>query len=60
MLIEPDKRGPGYAMPLAYARPDESHFSVPPNLHLIGMMKWLEFGWSSHERPKCVGGHRGR
>ena len=38
MLIEPDKRGPGYAMPLAYARPDEPLFSVPPNLYLIGMM----------------------
>jgi MoxR-like ATPase len=38
MLLEPDKRGPGYAMPLAYARPDEPLFSVPPNLHLIGMM----------------------
>jgi hypothetical protein len=38
MLIEPDKRGATYAMPLAYARPNEPPFAVPENLHLIGMM----------------------
>jgi MoxR-like ATPase len=38
MLIEPDKRGATYAMPLAYARPNERPFAVPANLHLIGIM----------------------
>ncbi len=38
MLIEPDKRGEDYALPLAYARPDEPPFSVPPNLFLLGLM----------------------
>jgi 5-methylcytosine-specific restriction enzyme B len=36
MLIEADKRGPGYAVPLAYS-PGEL-FSVPENLYLLGMM----------------------
>lgn len=36
MLIERDKRGSEYAIPLAYA-PDEK-FYVPENLHIIGMM----------------------
>jgi 5-methylcytosine-specific restriction endonuclease McrBC GTP-binding regulatory subunit McrB len=38
MLIESDKRGREYALPLAYSRPDEAPFSVPPNLFLIGLM----------------------
>jgi MoxR-like ATPase len=38
MLIEPDKRGPEYAIPLAYSRPDEPPFSVPRNLILVGLM----------------------
>jgi MrcB-like, N-terminal domain/AAA domain (dynein-related subfamily) len=38
MLIEPDKRGEDYAIPLAYGRPDEAAFSVPPNLFLLGLM----------------------
>jgi 5-methylcytosine-specific restriction enzyme B len=38
MLIEADKRGPEYALPLAYGRPDEPLFSVPPNLFLLGLM----------------------
>jgi 5-methylcytosine-specific restriction endonuclease McrBC GTP-binding regulatory subunit McrB len=38
MLIEGDKRGPEYALRLAYSRPDEAPFSVPPNLHLLGLM----------------------
>lgn len=37
-LIEADKRSPEYAMTLAYARPDEPRFHVPPNLFVIGMM----------------------
>ena len=36
MLIEADKRGPEYAIPLTY-KPQES-FHVPDNLYLIGMM----------------------
>jgi len=36
MLMEADKRGPGFAVPLAYS-PDRS-FHVPENLYLLGMM----------------------
>jgi 5-methylcytosine-specific restriction enzyme B len=36
MLIETDKRGPDYAVPLTYS-PDDS-FYVPENLYLLGMM----------------------
>jgi 5-methylcytosine-specific restriction enzyme B len=32
LLIESDKRGEEYALPLAYSRPDEQPFSVPTNL----------------------------
>jgi MoxR-like ATPase len=38
MLIEPDKRGSEYALSLAYSRPDEPLFSVPPNLFILGLM----------------------
>ena len=37
MLIEADKRGSEYAVPLTYS-PDAEPFHVPPNLSLIGMM----------------------
>jgi hypothetical protein len=37
MLIEPDKRGKDFAIPLTYSSPDESFF-VPHNVYLIGMM----------------------
>jgi 5-methylcytosine-specific restriction endonuclease McrBC GTP-binding regulatory subunit McrB len=37
-LIEGDKRGPDHALRLAYSRPDEPPFSVPPNLYLLGLM----------------------
>ena len=37
MLIEADKRGPDYALPLTYS-PDDAPFHVPANLYLIGMM----------------------
>ena len=37
MLIEADKRGTEYAVPLTYS-PDAEPFHVPPNLYLIGMM----------------------
>ena len=38
MLIEADKRGPGFAVPLMYMREDEPRFYIPSNLYLIGMM----------------------
>lgn len=38
MLIEPDKRGKQYAMPLAYSEDSEERFYIPENLHLIGTM----------------------
>ena len=37
MLIEADKRGGGYAIPLTYADSGE-RFSVPENLYLLGLM----------------------
>ena len=37
MLIEGDKRGSEYAVPLTYS-PEDDPFHVPPNLFLIGMM----------------------
>ncbi len=38
MLLEPDKRGAHYAMPLAYDDPSSPRFFVPPNVHVIGLM----------------------
>jgi 5-methylcytosine-specific restriction protein B len=38
MLIEADKRGSGFAVPLMYMRKDEARFYLPSNLYLIGMM----------------------
>ena len=38
MLIEADKRGPEFALPLTYRNEDEPHFFVPPNLYLVGLM----------------------
>ena len=35
MLIEADKRGPGYAIPPIYS---EEPFSVPENVHILGLM----------------------
>jgi 5-methylcytosine-specific restriction protein B len=37
MLIEADKRGPKWAVPLTYA-PDDDDFYVPPNLYVLGLM----------------------
>lgn len=37
-LIERDKRGPRYAMRLAYDDPPHTQFHVPSNLYLIGTM----------------------
>lgn len=38
VLIERDKRGREYAMPLPNARPGDAPFHVPPNVHIIGLM----------------------
>ena len=39
MLIEADKRGAEYAVPLVYRNhQDEPRFYIPPNLYLIGLM----------------------
>jgi 5-methylcytosine-specific restriction endonuclease McrBC GTP-binding regulatory subunit McrB len=38
LLIEPDKREPRWAVDLAYARPGEPPFWIPPNLFVIGTM----------------------
>ena len=37
MLIESDKRGPDYAIPLTYS-PAGERFSVPDNVHILGLM----------------------
>ncbi len=38
MLIEADKRGPEYGVPLVYRTPDEPRFFIPLNLHILGLM----------------------
>ncbi|MEK6698206.1 MAG: AAA family ATPase [Nitrospirota bacterium] len=38
MLIETDKRGPEYMVPLVYRRPEEARFYIPQNVYLIGLM----------------------
>jgi 5-methylcytosine-specific restriction protein B len=38
MLIEPDKRGPDYAIPLTYSDGPGEVFSVPENVYLLGLM----------------------
>lgn len=38
LLVEPDKRDPKWAVELAYAKPGEPPFWVPPNLYVIGTM----------------------
>lgn len=38
MLIEGDKRGPDYAVPLVYRHPDEPRFFIPANVYVIGLM----------------------
>ncbi|MHC4143592.1 MAG: AAA family ATPase [Planctomycetota bacterium] len=38
MLIEPDKRGQEWAIPLAYAESSDDKFYIPENLFLIGLM----------------------
>lgn len=38
MLVEPDKRGREFAIPLTYAKSSKQRFYVPDNVHLLGMM----------------------
>ncbi|MEP0547495.1 MAG: AAA family ATPase [Rhodothermales bacterium] len=38
MLIEPDKRGREFAIPLTYSKGPKQQFYVPDNVHLLGMM----------------------
>lgn len=38
MLIEHDKRGSVWAMPLTYSDIEDPRFSVPENVHLLGLM----------------------
>lgn len=38
MLMEADKRGEEFAMPLTYAVSQDDKFSIPENVYLIGMM----------------------
>ena len=38
MLIEPDKRGKEFAIPLAYSQSYDEKFYIPENLFLIGML----------------------
>jgi 5-methylcytosine-specific restriction protein B len=38
MLLEPDKRGSSWSVPLTYATSSEKQFSVPKNLYLLGLM----------------------
>jgi hypothetical protein len=38
MLIETDKRGARYAIPLTYAEESGDRFSVPENVYIIGLM----------------------
>jgi 5-methylcytosine-specific restriction protein B len=38
MLIEHDKRGPEFAVPLVYRNENEPRFYIPSNLYLLGLM----------------------
>src|SRR5262249_44795942 len=38
MLIEADKRGPEYAVPLTYAKDADELFYVPENVYILGLM----------------------
>jgi MoxR-like ATPase len=38
LLIEHDKRGPAHTIPLTYSESTGEQFSVPENVHLIGLM----------------------
>lgn len=38
MLVECDKRGPEFEIPLTYSRTNDERFHIPSNLHIIGTM----------------------
>ena len=38
MLVEPDKRGKEFSIPLAYASGSDDKFYIPDNVHIIGTM----------------------
>ncbi len=38
MLVEPDKRGKEFSIPLAYASDSDDKFYIPANVHIIGTM----------------------
>jgi hypothetical protein len=38
LLIEADKRGAEYAIPLTYSPDSDDRFSVPPNVFIVGLM----------------------
>ena len=38
MLVEPDKRGRAFSIPLAYASDSDDKFYIPANAHIIGTM----------------------
>ena len=38
MLVEPDKRGREFSIPLAYASDSDDKFYIPANVHIIGTM----------------------
>ena len=38
MLVEPDKRGQVFSIPLAYASDSDDKFYIPANVHIIGTM----------------------
>jgi hypothetical protein len=38
MLIEHDKRGPDHTIPLTYSESSGERFSVPENVHILGLM----------------------
>lgn len=38
MLLESDKRGPEWAIPLAYSESDQDTFFIPKNLYVLGLM----------------------
>ena len=44
MLIEADKRGARFAIPLTYAKTSEDAFFVPENLYLLGLMNTADPG----------------
>ena len=38
MLVEPDKRGKKFSIPLAYSSDSDDKFYIPANVHIIGTM----------------------